>query len=218
MCPAQSRQSPAPCEPTCGPRDTGDEAATTALLLVAVGDVGLVPTSGPLTGLEMEMARTPCCCCCCPASAQMQLLSTQLDKMGHRLSGGDRWGEEWSKMNQGRVMIGMYFLLFVSYLITKNNLLKRYVSKYIYALQRYNIISLRMNIEYPHNIHCNCRPIDILFVILLSTCFGEVADVATWRYCNNVKSKSFNQKLDNITCNTVTVRYYGMGKGTCTYP
>ena len=146
------------------------------------------------------------------------LPSTQLDKMGHRLSGGDRWGEEWSKMNQGRVMIGMYFLLFVSYLITKNNLLKRYVSKYIYALQRYNIISLRMNIEYPHNIHCNCRPIDILFVILLSTCFGEVADVATWRYCNNVKSKSFNQKLDNITCNTVTVRYYGMGKGTCTYP
>ena len=76
-----------------------------------------------------------------------------------------------------------------------------------------------MNIEYPHNIHhCNCRAIDILFVILLSTCFGEVADVATWRYCNNVKSKSFNQKLDNITCNTVTVRYYGMGKGTCTYP
>ena len=86
-------------------------------------------------------------------------------------------------------------------IITKNNLLKRYVSKYIYALQRYDIISLRMNITYPHNIHCNCRAVDILFVILLSACFGEVADVATWRYCINVKSKSFNQKLDIITCN-----------------
>ena len=162
------------------------------------------------------MARTPCCCCCCPASAQMQL-SPPLNwiKWVTGCQAGTDGGEEWSKMNQGRVMRGMYFLLFVSYLITKNNLLKRYVSKYIYALQRYNIISLRMNIEYPHNIHhCNCRAIDILFVILLSTCFGEVADVATWRYCNNVKSKSFNQKLDNITCNTVTVRYYGMGKGT----
>ena len=129
MCPAQSRQSPAPCEPTCGPRDTGDEAATAALLVVAVGgavgDVGLVPTSGPLTGLEMEMARTPCCCCCCPASAQMQLPSTQLDKMGHRLSGGDRWGEGWSKMNHGRIMIGMYLLLCVSYFTEEYVLLQR---------------------------------------------------------------------------------------------
>ena len=79
-------------------------------------------------------------------------------------------------------------------IITKDNLLKRYVSKYIYALQRYDIISLRMNITYPHNIHCNCRAVDILFVILLSACFGEVADVATWRYCINVKRQKFQSK------------------------
>ena len=121
MCPAQSRQSPAPCDPTCGPRHTGDEAATTALLLVAVGDVGLVPTSGPLTGLEMEMARTPCCCCCCPASAQMQLPSTQLNRMGHRLSGGDRWGEGWSKINHGMVMISKNVpFIYVYHTLQKN--------------------------------------------------------------------------------------------------
>ena len=54
MVPEQNVSSTASCAVWADLRAT---AATTALLLVAVADVGLVPTSGPLTGLEMAAPR-----------------------------------------------------------------------------------------------------------------------------------------------------------------
>ena len=139
-------------------------------------------------------------------------------------------GGGWSKLNQGRLMIGNRHAPFIMMciilyrriqnrirIITKDNLLKRYVSKYIYALQRYNIISLRMNITYPHNIHCNCRAVDILFVILLSACFGEVADVATWRYCINVKRQKFQSKARYHNMKQLDIVEWVKGH-VCTYP
>ena len=104
-------------------RPAGHGCHHSPAVVSVVGDVGLVPTSGPLTGLEMAAPRVvvvaaqprPRC-----SSAPLYWI-----KWVTGCQAGTDGGEEWSKMNHGRIMIGMYLLLCVSYNTGEYVLLQR---------------------------------------------------------------------------------------------